>query len=82
MKPSRRDIMCYGAAGWTAARARIYGEESTEVNDIHSQLNPTRVARVVRPRSLDQLRQSEIPVPAWLARLPVASILISGGGPT
>ena len=56
MKPSRRDIMCYGAAGWTAARARIYGEESTEVNDIHSQLNPTRVARVVRPRSLDQLR--------------------------
>ena len=34
-------------------------------------------------RSLDQLQQSEIPVPAWLAdcRLP-ASILISGGGPT
>ena len=32
-------------------------------------------------RSLNQLQQSGIPVPAWLARLP-ASILICGGGPT
>ena len=56
MKPSRRDIVRYGAAAWAAAHGRIYGEDSTEVNDIHSQLNLTRVARVVRPRSLDQLR--------------------------
>lgn len=27
-----------------------------ELNDIHSQLNPTRVLRVVRPANLDQLR--------------------------
>ena len=27
-----------------------------ELNDVHSQLNPTRVLRVARPTNLDQLR--------------------------
>src|ERR1700722_19935704 len=31
--------------------------ESTEVNDVHSQLNPTRVSEILQPRSLDDVRQ-------------------------
>lgn len=46
----------YGAAALVAARASGAAEEAVEVNDIHSQLNRTRVARVVRPQTLDQLR--------------------------
>jgi FAD/FMN-containing dehydrogenase len=56
MQLTRRDIIRYGAVALVGARAGLAAEESTEVNDIHSQLNRTRVARVMRPRSLDQLR--------------------------
>src|ERR1700722_6113635 len=31
--------------------------QSTEVNDVHSQLNPTRVSEILQPRSLDDVRQ-------------------------
>jgi FAD/FMN-containing dehydrogenase len=54
MQPNRRDIFRYGAAAF-AARAGI-AEEGVEVNDVHSQLNRTRVARVTRPASPEQLR--------------------------
>src|SRR5258708_3607391 len=56
MLPTRRDLIRYGAAALAASRTGIAIEGGTEVNDIHSQLNRTRVARVVRPQSLDQLR--------------------------
>jgi FAD/FMN-containing dehydrogenase len=58
MQPTRRDFIGYGALALAAVRAGIAAEESAEVNDIHSQLNRTRVARVVRPRSLEQLREA------------------------
>jgi FAD/FMN-containing dehydrogenase len=31
--------------------------ESTEVNDVHSQLNPTRVSKILQPRSPEEVRQ-------------------------
>jgi FAD/FMN-containing dehydrogenase len=43
-------------------RAGIAAEECAEVNDVHSQLNRTCVARVVRPRSLEQLREAILEV--------------------
>jgi len=49
----------YSAVALAASATSNIGlaaDEETEVNDIHSQLNRTRVARVVRPASLDQLR--------------------------
>jgi FAD/FMN-containing dehydrogenase len=56
MPPSRRDILRCGAAALAAARTGTAVEEGVEVNDVHSQLNHTKVARVVRPESLEQLR--------------------------
>jgi hypothetical protein len=59
----------YGAVALAASATSNIGlaaDEETEVNDIHSQLNRTRVARVVRPQSLDKLR---------------AAILDAQGGP-
>ncbi|MBI1755960.1 MAG: FAD-binding oxidoreductase [Fimbriimonas ginsengisoli] len=47
-----------GLAGglWLNARAgRSVGSVSLDVNDIHSKLNPTRVAAIERPDSLEQL---------------------------
>jgi FAD/FMN-containing dehydrogenase len=38
------------------ARSGVAAEAETEVNDVHSQLNHTRVARIVRPRSREDLR--------------------------
>jgi FAD/FMN-containing dehydrogenase len=57
MQPTRRDIIRCGALGLTAIRKGI-GAEGVEVNDIHSQLNRTVVARVVRPKSIEQLRDA------------------------
>jgi hypothetical protein len=48
MQPTRRDVIGYGALALASMRAGIAAEESAEVNDIHSQLDLTRVARVVR----------------------------------
>ena len=59
MLTTRRDMIRYGAmalAGAATSDIGLAADEETEVNDIHSQLNRTRVARVVRPQSLDQLR--------------------------
>jgi FAD/FMN-containing dehydrogenase len=56
MKPTRRDVLRYGAAALAATRARLPAQEAIEVNDVHSQLNRTRVARLVRPQTLDDLR--------------------------
>jgi len=55
---TRRDAIRYGALGLSAVRSGIAEERGVEVNDIHSQLNLTQVARVVRPKSLEQLREA------------------------
>ena len=44
--------------GLASARAGLAADEGVKVNDVHSQLNLTRVARVVRPQSLEQLREA------------------------
>src|SRR3954466_3843729 len=56
MQPNRRDILRYGTGALAAARTGLATEEGVEVNDVHSQLNRTKVASVVRPESLEQLR--------------------------
>src|SRR5829696_2296091 len=55
MQLNRREILRYGALTLASARGSTAAEEGVEVNDIHSQLNRTRVARIVRPRSSDEL---------------------------
>jgi FAD/FMN-containing dehydrogenase len=57
MQLSRREFVLSGAAGWTSARAGTAAAGSPEVNDVHSQLNPTKVARILRPQSLKELRR-------------------------
>ena len=58
MQPTRRAVIRYGALAFASARARFDAQPFVEVNDVHSQLNLTRVARVVRPQSLEQLREA------------------------
>lgn len=55
------------------ARTRIRAGEGTEVNDVHSQLNRTCVARVVRPDSIEQLQKEVLQ-----ARREGLSVSISG----
>jgi hypothetical protein len=52
MQPTRRDLTGYSALALASVRAGIGTEGCTEVNDVHSQLNLTYVAGIVRPRSL------------------------------
>jgi FAD/FMN-containing dehydrogenase len=52
----------------------IQTEETTAVNDIHSQLNPTHVARTLRPQSTEQV-QSHLQT----ARLEGRAVSIAGG---
>ena len=40
----------------TRLAAEDVGAEGAEVNDVQSQLNPTRVRRIVRPESLDAIQ--------------------------
>jgi len=47
MALTRREFLAGGLA---------YGAEGEEVNDVHSQLNATRVARVVRPATVEELQ--------------------------
>jgi len=56
MQPTRRDLIRYGAAALAVARSGVAAEAETEVNDVHSQLNRTPVARIVRPRTPEELR--------------------------
>ncbi len=58
MQPTRRDIIRYGALALFSRSARAAEEPGTEVNDVHAQLNCTRVAYVVRPRSVPDLREA------------------------
>ncbi len=58
MQPTRRDIVRQGALAFLPAFARPDVDKRTEVNDVHSQLNRTCVARVVRPQSLEGLRDA------------------------
>ena len=56
MQPTRRDILRYSAAALAASRVGTAAEAGAEVNDVHSQLNATRVAKVVRLASVEELR--------------------------
>src|SRR5712671_3937478 len=56
MQPTRREILRYSAAALAVASVGRADETAVEVNDVHSQLNTTRVAKVVRLRSVDELR--------------------------
>lgn len=58
MQPTRRDIILYGALALASMPAGATAEEGAEVNDVHSQMNRTRVARIIRPESLEQLREA------------------------
>jgi FAD/FMN-containing dehydrogenase len=58
MQPTRRDVIGFGAMALASVRPAVAREERPEVNDVHSQLNRTQVARIVRPRSLEQLREA------------------------
>jgi len=58
MQLTRRDVLRYTAAALVAARVGTAAEEGAEVNDVHSQLNATRVAKVIRPRSVEDLREA------------------------
>src|ERR1700683_5576557 len=57
---SRREFMAGSIvflAGPSAARALATEPESILVNDIHSQLNPTRVREILQPQSLEDVRR-------------------------
>jgi hypothetical protein len=58
VQATRRSVIGFGALAAASIRGGIAAKECAEVNDIHSQLNSTCVARVVRPESLEQLRES------------------------
>ena len=63
MKITRRQaIKLAGAAPLAslACRAPRISDGPTVLNDIHSKLNPTTVARVVRPTDLEQLKQTVV----------------------
>src|ERR1700723_3781598 len=56
---SRRDFMA-GSVAWLAAASSAtkpsLENESIQVNDIHSQLNPTRVLAISEPRTLEDVQ--------------------------
>lgn len=47
-----------GALALASVSTKMGAEEERDVNDVHSQLNRTCVARIVRPQSLEQLREA------------------------
>src|SRR5215468_6309447 len=49
---TRRNLLQASAAAWVGSRFPLLADDSTLVNDIHSQLNETRVERILTPRSL------------------------------
>ena len=53
MKLSRRDLIRYSAGALAVTQLKA---GALEVNDVHSQLNRTRVAGIVRPDHLEDLR--------------------------
>ncbi len=63
---NRRDCMALGAASFLvpACTTSQNGEPHVIVNDVHAQLNATRVARIARPNGLealaDAMRMAEI----------------------
>jgi FAD/FMN-containing dehydrogenase len=54
--PSRPDSLQLAARGGVATELASADADGTSVNDVHSQLNPTRVHRVVRPESTDAVQ--------------------------
>jgi FAD/FMN-containing dehydrogenase len=74
MQSTRRDFVRYGAWALASAGAGLATEEPIEVNDVHSELNLTRVARIAQPQSLEQLRAAIL-----TARAEGLAVSISGG---
>jgi hypothetical protein len=54
---TRRDVLRFGALALTA-RAGQGAETDIGVNDVHSKLNSTQVARVIRPETVEQVRNA------------------------
>src|SRR5262245_31173476 len=52
----RRAAQLGAAAALPPAAGRAAGPEGVELNDVQSQLNATRVRRVVRPKTADDVR--------------------------
>jgi FAD/FMN-containing dehydrogenase len=75
---SRRELLAQGlgTALATATNRRVSAEDGVEVtlNDVQSQLNPTRVKQVLRPASVDDLGQA-----LWTARREGRFISVAGG---
>jgi FAD/FMN-containing dehydrogenase len=74
---SRRDFMAGSIAFWvssSAARRITSDPESIQVNDIHSQLNPTRVIEILEPRTLGDVQNI-----VRSARKDGKSISVAGG---
>ena len=71
---TRREFLSRSAALYLAARYAPYADDPVVVNDIHSQLNRTRVGRVLTPRSV-----SEVQAAVLEAKSLHKSVCISGG---
>jgi FAD/FMN-containing dehydrogenase len=83
LKPSSTSVVALPLAARVARPMRLQSpdassipavETSTIVNDIHSQLNATRVDAIVKPRTVDQLRAA-----VAAARAAGKSLSIAGG---
>ena len=73
---TRRDFLRHSALALAArtSNAGVPDADAVEVNDVHSQLNCTRVARILRPQTVDELRSAIID-----ARQRGLAVSISGG---
>ena len=80
MALTRRDILRAGVGVLVAGELQGAPELGVEVNDVHSQLNRTRVARVVRPETVDALREAIVRARREGLRVSVSGSRHSMGG--
>ena len=81
MELSRRDLIRYSAGALAATGiGRAAEPDFVEVNDIHSQLNRTRVSRIVRPETLEALRDAILTARREGLRVSVSGSRHSMGG--
>jgi FAD/FMN-containing dehydrogenase len=73
---SRRDFLLGSAAVMASSRAfaRLPGPDKFLVNDIHSQLNPTQVLQILRPKSFEDVQSM-----VRIARRDRRAISVAGG---
>src|SRR5215468_8002837 len=71
---TRRNLLKASAAAWVGSRFGLAADNSTLVNDIHSQLNETQVERIITPRSVRDVQGA-----VREAKTTQRSISIAGG---